>query len=375
MAVKKDEKSGKWYCYGKITTLLGTTRQYKQRGFQTKKEAMQADLAIRTSNKTDTSIHMTLDELEIEMTNYSHGRKKLTTIEKDESRYRLHIQPYFGRTEYQSIKVNDILKWQRELLYIKKLSIVNINTIMKTFNKYFTYAEKMYQYSYNPVHIVGKLKEPKREYVTWDIPQFYQFMKYVEHLKYQVAYRVLYFSGIRRGEFLALTWKDFNGRSLNINKTCSHTKQGTIITEPKTENSYRIVDLDSETIRLLFALKEVASKEDGFQETWYIFGNDKPMSFNALTNYKNAREVKAGVPHIRIHDFRHSHISLLINKKVPLPAIAERAGDTLDTILKTYAHLFKESNKELMNVLENASTYENITILDKKNLNINTSLS
>lgn len=343
MAVKKDTVTGKWYYYGMIKTINGLQKQYKKRGFKTKAEAIRAEQIFRSSFDSDPSGKQ-LDELHEEFILYSESRKKRSTVDKDKQIYRLHIQPYFGKSDYLRITVKEILLWQQELLETKKLTSGNINNAMKTFNKYYSYSKKIYQTNYNPITLAGRLKEPKREYVTWDIDEFSAFFSTIDDIKLQAGFHLLYFSGIRRGEFLALQWTDFDGQNINISKTCSYIKGGYQITEPKTENSNRIIALDRKSIELLNSYKAIISKEDSFEEDWYIFGDKNPMPFNELTRQKNKYEKIADVRHIRIHDFRHSHISMLVKNNIPLPAIAERAGDTLDTIINTYVHNFKSSN-------------------------------
>ncbi|MGL4362198.1 MAG: site-specific integrase [Cellulosilyticaceae bacterium] len=350
MAVKKDDVGGKWYFYGKYYTLQGDLKQYKKRGFATKSIAKQEEQVFLLAQK-EYIPRVSLNELYEEFIAYSYGRKKETTVNKDIQIYRLHIVDYFGSKAYKNISVKDIIRWQNDLLRVKKLTPANINSITKTFNKLFGYAAKVYGYTGNPIRMAGRLKETKFTYVTWDESQFLLFYKQIEEQRYRVAFRVLYFTGIRRGELLALTWNDFDGSSLTISKTCSHVTGGYVITDPKTHNSNRTVTLDQTTLDMLVQYKESIQNNDGFNDNWYIFGYSVPMPFNALGRMKDKCSKQANLPSMRIHDFRHSHISLLINNNIPLPAIASRAGDTIDTIIKTYAHLFEKSNQELMDFL------------------------
>lgn len=156
---------------------------------------------------------------------------------------------------------------------------------------------------------------------------------------------------MRRGEILALQWKDFKNNSLSIYK--SYSKYG--LGETKTENSIRKVKLNKTNIKLLNDLYIEAKKKDHFNEDLYIFGDVKPISFHMLTRKKDYYIEKSGVKRIRIHDFRHSHASFLINNHIPLPAIADRLGDTINTVLNTYAHLFENSVDELLELIENNS--------------------
>lgn len=351
MAVKKDENTNKWYCYGKYKTIAGETKQYKKRGFSTKKEAKEAEHIFLMSNK-EGSTRMTLDEVYQEYIQYSTGRKKETTIIKDKQSYRLYIKDPFGNKPIKNITVKDIIRFQHELSE-QGLKNKYINHIFKIFNKFYSYANKMYMIGYNPISLVGRLQEEKREYVTWEYDEFKTFIDCVDIEKYKVAFTVLYMTGMRRGELQALQWKDYTDNTLKISKTCAQITGGYKITPPKTKNSYRSVELDEKTNELLSRYHNTIKQIDTYSEDWFIFGEVHPLSFNVLGKQKKKYETISGVKHIRIHDFRHSHVSLLINNNMPLPAIARRVGDNIETILKTYAHLFETSNTEVMNFLNN----------------------
>lgn len=209
----------------------------------------------------------------------------------------------------------------------------------------------MYAVDYNPVQLIGKLKEGKRNYDVWDVAEFRQFLEAIDNIKYITAFKLLYMTGLRRGEFLALKWSDLEGNILHITKGCNYEKGGYVITSPKTENSIRDVMLDVNTLEQLLKYKKEASKLDGWTEDYFMFGHIHPMSFNALSEAKNRYVKKSGVKNIRIHDFRHSHVSLLINNNIALPAIAKRIGDDMRTVISTYAHLFEKSDNELIHFL------------------------
>ena len=112
----------------------------------------------------------------------------------------------------------------------------------------------------------------------------------------------------------------------------------------------------------LIKLKNTENIKPYFQETWFVFGNEKHITYNPLRNkflkyYNLAKQNNSNLQLIRIHDFRHSHVSWLINTSSNnlsiLYTIAERIGDTVEQVMKTYGHLFPNAQKELIDNLDN----------------------
>ena len=90
-----------------------------------------------------------------------------------------------------------------------------------------------------------------------------------------------------------------------------------------------------------------------FNENYFVAGDAFPISSNALVDRKNTNCEKAGVKQIRLHDFRHSCASLLINKGANIQVVAKYLGHTkIEETLKTYSHLFISTLDEIINVID-----------------------
>ena len=165
--------------------------------------------------------------------------------------------------------------------------------------------------------------------------------------EFYYAFEVLYWTGIREGELLALTPEDFDleKKTLRINKTY-HRKDGKdIVTDPKTKKSNRIIkipDFLCEEIRdYLNMLYEPSQDQRLFPVTKYFLAHEMERGCKACGNEK-----------IRIHDLRHSHVSLLIDLGYSTLAIGERVGHETEKITNRYAHLFPTVQSEMANDLE-----------------------
>lgn len=94
-----------------------------------------------------------------------------------------------------------------------------------------------------------------------------------------------------------------------------------------------------------------------FDDDWFVFGGIKPLSPTTIARKKDNYCKEAGVKKIRIHDFRHSHVSLLISKGVPITAISKRLGHSnIEMTFNTYAHLIPEDEIKTINVLDDLSS-------------------
>ena len=91
----------------------------------------------------------------------------------------------------------------------------------------------------------------------------------------------------------------------------------------------------------------------GFSNEFFVFGDNSCISYTTIDRKKDYYFNLSGVKRITMHQFRHSHASLLISNNVSLNVIAKRLGDTPDVVLKTYAHLFPQKEAEVLNVLNN----------------------
>ena len=160
------------------------------------------------------------------------------------------------------------------------------------------------------------------------------------------AFQMLYWCGIRRGELLALTPADFDfeNSTVRINKSYQRLHGEDVITTTKTKKSNRTIKMPKflceemqDYLKMLYGLKK---KER-------IFTITKSYLHHEMD--RGAKE--AGVKRIRIHDLRHSHISLLIDMGFSAVAIAGRVGHESIEITYRYAHLFPSKQKEMADKL------------------------
>ncbi len=172
------------------------------------------------------------------------------------------------------------------------------------------------------------------------------------------AFEMLYWCGIREGELLALTPADFNfdKETVTINKSYQRLKGQDVITSPKTKKSNRTIKMPQ---FLCEEMKEYLGMIYGLKKKDRIFTVTK-----SYLHHEMDRGAKAvGVKRIRIHDLRHSHISLLIDMGFSAVAIADRVGHESIDITYQYAHLFPSKQIEMAEKLDDLGKgdFENVS--------------
>lgn len=159
----------------------------------------------------------------------------------------------------------------------------------------------------------------------------------------------LYYSGMRKGELLALTWPDleFTNNTINIDKNNYYGE----ITTTKTKSSTRKIIMPKFVMNLLHAIFLKINPKMNY----FVFGEfTSAISPTGLrTRYEKYVKI-SGVKQIRIHDFRHSHASYLINNGSIPSVVAKRLGHSnVATTLNTYSHLYPSTEEEAVLQMEN----------------------
>ena len=252
------------------------------------------------------------------------------------------ILPYFGRRKLDEIRTCDVIQWQNEMMKLTKdngelFSQTYLKTIHNQLSAILNHAVNFYGLKDNVARKAGNMgKKESKEMEFWTQDEFQAFLECVadKEMSYY-AFEILYWTGIREGELLALTPEDFNfqKKTLRINKSYQRLEGKDVITDPKTPKSNRTIVMPD---FLADEMEDFISRMYGIEKNERIFTISK-----SYLHHEMDRGAKlAGVKRIRIHGLRHSHISLLINLGFSAFAIGERVGHEAVDITYHYAHLF-----------------------------------
>ncbi|MBE6139336.1 MAG: site-specific integrase [Firmicutes bacterium] len=196
-----------------------------------------------------------------------------------------------------------------------------------------------------------KLSEQRRDYNVINLNEFLRLMNASkDNLRYNTYFELSFKRGPRPGEARAFRVKDFNysKQQLMVNHTLSKYDE---LKDPKTPSSKAVIDLDYELAEKINDLINELRKKEGFNENWFIFGGEKPISSNSLNKAKEKYFKLANIEqYLRLHDFRHSCATWLFSIGIPIQVISKilRHKD-IDETLKTYTHLLKEDYEKGIN--------------------------
>ncbi|MEI7668350.1 MAG: site-specific integrase, partial [Erysipelotrichaceae bacterium] len=188
-----------------------------------------------------------------------------------------------------------------------------------------------------------KHNEESKDMQVWTPYEFHKFISVVEDKSDALVFQLLYWTGMRKGELMALKFENIDLEKNEIHIRHNYDYRNHMLTSPKTTNSSRDITMTKQLKKLLEEYINHYSGLACFSKNNFLIGIDKPLSTTTLERKKNYYCKLAGVNKIRIHDFRHSHVSLLIDMKQQVFTIAKRLGHSPDMVNNTYGHLFKEA--------------------------------
>lgn len=360
----KKVKKTTYKCEGSYVDIDGVPHRYHKRGFSIAEEAREWERTFLLKATNEVSNSLTYGDLYKVFKESKKGKITNRSIKDIDTIMNNHVLPYWKDISVPKINLKRIEEWQHGLL-IKtnpKSKKVYANRYLESVQVHFksviTYGLSMGYITdvrLNMFKLVRHTDEIKKEMLFWHPDEFMKFISKVDKLPYYALFNVLYWCGLRLGEALALTWKDidFSSKTIHINK--SYSKKAHTTSKPKTINSYRDVIMPNMCCDSLKKLYSLHSRYIGFDHNKLVFGFNKHLDDNAIHRYKNMWCDTASVKRIRIHDFRHSHVSLLINQGFNAFDIAKRLGHTVEMVNNVYGHWFTDAQQNMVDRLNDIS--------------------
>lgn len=353
--ITKDGRSWVFIQYSK--GLDGKRHQYQSKAFMTEEEAIRAEKEYLNKYKdVEVNPHMTFKEAYTIYYDYQKDKIKDSTLKT--YRDRIKYMGLLDNIELVNLNWDLYQKWR---VQINKTNLCDRykTDIQKFIKQVINFAEK--QWDFNLRKFYNKLepfKTPgalKKEMDFYEPEEFFKFISVVDDLKYKCFFELLYYCGLRRSEARGLQWKhiDFKNKLLTVsqqvlNPSNSNANTEWYISSTKTEASNRTIPISTTLLNDLAELKKTNERLSKFKQTWFVLGDDVPMTTGRMYFYRDKYAEKAGIRRIRLHDFRHSCASALISGAAPITAVSNFLGHSEPTeTLETYTHMFK---KDLANV-------------------------
>lgn len=354
MSAYKDKKTGNWVVSLRYKDWQGRAQRKLKRGFGTKRDALKWEREFLA--QMEGNIEMTFGSFVELYLKEVKPRLKPDTYDMKVSIIKKRIVPYFKDVKISEITPQMIVRWQNTLIEEtnpetgeRRYKKSYLKTIHNQLSAILNYAVKYYNLPKNAARIAGNMgSEDEIKMNFWTTEEYEEFLETMmdKPISYYL-FEVLYWGGLRLGEMLALTPGDIDveNRTISISKTYYRLGGKDYTTSPKTPKSNRVITIP----------KFLADELEDYMRFIPDLRSDERL-FPVSKGYVEAemkRGIKAsGVKRIRVHDLRHSNVSLLLHMGYSAVAIGQRTGHESLSVLFNYAHLFPTVQQEVADDLD-----------------------
>lgn len=366
---KKDGKQGYRVCIN-YTDKNGKALRIERTAYgSAEAKELERRLTEEYAEKQNSSTSkITVKELLEKFTAARAHEVRATTQDKTKRIMDRYILPYVGKTRLDRLNADNLQEWKNTLADLG-LSTRTLKNIYSEFRALLNYGVKIELLQRNPLLIVGNFKDTdftpacdKLQYYTSE-----QFKKFIgvarrEAVKtdclsdwgYFIFFAIAYYTGLRKGEIHALKWSDIEGDTLYVRRSISQKiKGGDVETMPKNKTSYRSLQIPQPLKNALDEHKKRQKRAFAdFNDDYRVCIGQGCLRDSSINNKNDQFSKAAKLPKIRIHDFRHSHASLLANEGINIQEIARRLGHAkIEMTWNTYSHLYPREEERALNIL------------------------
>ena len=353
----KDGRS--WYFRTPYVDLTGKRKQYWSCKYHTKKEAQEEErkFLASVSEKNDNT-KMKFKDLYDAF--YEHQKEIVKETTFQTYLDRVPFLECLDNVKLVDFNINHYEMWKKKI-NAKPIATSYKNDILKFLKAILNFGTKYYNFNFTSTYnnmtkfVDHNERKKKMDFYTYE--EFQKFISYETDLKYICLFETLYYCGLRNGEMRGITWEDidFKEKQLDINKQVPtrYSSKNWKFTTTKTKSSTRTLPIPDVLLEHLKSLFDEVSQNKNFEISWFVFGEaDIPIVADNPNERQKSICKKANIKKIRIHDFRHSCASLLINKGANVTIVAKYLGHTkVEETLNTYTHLFDDVLNEVVNVI------------------------
>ena len=290
------------------------------------------------------------------------------TLDKNKREYRLYVQPTMANVRIDKLNAQMLQKWKMTIDE-KGLALKTKQYAYGIFRAVLNYAVRMEYISINPLLKIGNFKESlniRPEVQFYTAQEFKQFICTVRQFAekrqeegilsewdYYVFFSIAFYTGLRKGEIHALKWSDLDGAYLSVKRSITQKLKGEDReTPPKNKSSRRTLQMPLPLIMILDEHKKRQEQLEHFTDDYRICGATRSLRDSSLDNKNRFYAKQAGIKRIRIHDYRHSHVSLLANEGINIQEIARRLGHArVEMTWNTYSHLYPREEERAVEIL------------------------
>lgn len=352
---RQTKNNGKVYdLIFRVVTLDGEEKQKWLRGFKTKTLAKEAYLAFITEKcelvknnpikkkQGPKKEELLVGDLVRQYMATLGNQNKASSIYDKNNIFRIYILPTFKDAPIDKLTKEALSLWQDELWSMKNpktneyFSYKYLTNIRSFFSTFLSWVEERYQTPNNLKYVKKPpRRQAKKKMQFWTQEQFQSFIVNVTEPVYHALFTFMFYTGRRKGELFALSPADVFPDKIAFNKSLSR--------KTLTDATYEITTTKEDKEQVI-PVCEIVQKEIANYKTKgkFYFGGDAPLGDNTVRRKFVEYTEKAGLPKIRIHDLRHSFVSMLLHHNASFMACAYLIGDEVSQVIETYGHLYTE---------------------------------
>lgn len=341
-------------------TLDGQRKQKWMRGFTSKSYAKEAYLKFVTDNcevvrqnpvkkkNADKEQLLVGDLIRQYMTTLGNQNKQSVIYDKNNI-FRIYILPKYDKFPIEKLTKEELYIWQDDLWNTRNprtgefFSYKYLNKIRSLFSTFLTWCEQRYSVRNNLADVVKpKRRQAKKEMHFWTKEQFDQFIAIVDDPLYHALFTFMFYTGRRKGELFALYKTDIHGNEITFDKSVNRRHLGLDKWQIDTTKANK-----SCTVPICPIVQKEIQQYKPMDGKFYFGGNEPLAPTTVERKFKNYTTI-SGLPPIRIHDLRHSFVSMLIHHGASVFCVAELISDNVEQIHKTYGHLYQEDKLDII---------------------------
>ena len=337
---------------------------------------LERKLAAEQKGKGDAPTKkMTVQQLYDEYISVKRYKVRATSLEKCKVTMELYILPTLKDVRIDRLNTSLLQDWktameQRLTAKGKKLSLRTKQHAYDNLNAMLNFAVKMEYLPKNPLRIVGNFTDAtaiKKEMKYYTAQEFQQFISKAKEFAearevkrndfsewdYVVFFSIAFYTGLRKGEIHALKWSDLTSTHLSVKRSIKQIRKGEDReTPPKNKSSFRTLQMPLPLIKLLTEHKKRQAQLKGFSDDFRVCGGEAHPRDSTIDKKNKLYSETAGLNRLRLHDFRHSHVSVLANENVNIMEIARRLGHSkIEMTWNTYSHLYPREEERAVDIL------------------------
>lgn len=290
-----------------------------------------------------------------------------TTLDKDRRNLEIILTPEIVNLRLDRLTASALQSWKSDI-GSRDLALGTKRNYFKQFSALLNFAVKQEYLPINPLRRIGNFKDPyfeqpedKLHYYTAE-----EFLRYADAAReyaaekhtltewgYYVFFMIAFYTGMRKGEINALKWSDVDGDIIHVRRSISQKLKGVDReTPPKNKSSYRDLQAPQPLVEVLEAHKAMQQAAGRWSEDFRVCGGIECLRDSSIANHNSRYAKDAALPRLRIHDFRHTHVSLLTNEGINIQEIARRLGHSkVEVTWNTYAHMYPREEERAVEVL------------------------